>query len=72
MTAWWFVQIGVATAMVLPPAGVMAWRWIVEPCPDPLWYRTVVAMCYTIPCLVQFGAIVALVNMPWPASGVIH
>ena len=40
--------------------------------PDPLWYRTVVAMCYTIPCLVQFGAIVAIVNMPWPASGVIH
>ena len=67
MTAWWFAQVGVAAAMTLIPAAVMARSWMTVPCPDALWHRVMVATCYTAPCLVQFGAIVAIIDMPWPS-----
>ena len=65
MTGWRCTQLAIAGIMVLVPAGVMAWRWVALPCPDPLWHRAMVAAFYTLPCVVQFWAIVAIVNMTW-------
>jgi len=66
--SWRWVQITIASVMVLGPTGIMVRGLLTSGHSDEPWLARATAAAVGAMCVVQYAAILAIIEMPWGSN----